>query len=80
MSNQDYRTRTITTPEGKTITFFDNKLHSWEGPALKYPKETKQKPEYYIYGFQHTKEEWIEARRDRNGVPPEKNPQVKSRF
>jgi hypothetical protein len=80
MSNQDYRTRTITTPEGKTITFFDNKLHSWDGPALKYPKETKQKSEYYLYGFQYSKDEWVEARRDRNGVSPDKNPQVKSRF
>jgi hypothetical protein len=80
MSNQDYRTRTITTPDGKTITFFDNKLHNWNGPALKYPKELKLKPEYHLYGFQYTKDEWVEARKDRNGVPPDKNPQVKSRF
>lgn len=80
MSNKDYKTRTLTTPEGTTITYFDNKLHSWDGPALKHPKETKQKPEYYLYGFQYTKDEWVEARRDRNGVPPDKNPQVKSRF
>jgi hypothetical protein len=80
MSNKDYRTRTITTPEGKTITFFDNKLHSWDKPALKYPKDSKLKPEYYLYGFQYTKDEWLDARKDRNGVPPDKNPQVKSRF
>jgi alpha-beta hydrolase superfamily lysophospholipase len=36
--------------------------------------------EYYLYGFQLTKDEWVEARKDRNGVPPDKNPQVKSRF
>lgn len=80
MSNQDYKTRTLTTPEGTTITYFDGKLHNWDGPALKHAKETKQKPEYYLYGFQYTRDEWVEARRDRNGVPPDKNPQVKSRF
>jgi hypothetical protein len=80
MSNQDYKTRTLTTPEGTTITYFDGKLHSWDKPALKYPKGSKQKSEYYLYGIQYTKDEWIEARRDRNGVPPDKNPQVKSRF
>ena len=76
----DWSTRTITTPEGVTITFFDNKLHNWNGPALKYPKSYKQKSEYWLYGFQKTREEWIELRRDRNGVPPDKNPQVQSRF
>jgi hypothetical protein len=80
MSNQDYKTRTLTTPEGTTITYFDGKLHNWDGPALKPAKEAKQKPEYYLYGFQYSKDEWVEARRDRNGVPPDKNPQVKSRF
>jgi hypothetical protein len=80
MLNQDYKTRTLTTPEGATIIYFDGKLHSWDEPALKYPKETKLKPEYYLYGIQYTKEEWIEARRDRHGVPPDKNPQVTSRF
>ena len=38
MSNQDYKTRTLTTPEGTTITYFDGKLHSWDQPALKHPK------------------------------------------
>ena len=41
MSNQDYKTRTLTTPEGTTITYFDGKLHNWDGPALKPAKETK---------------------------------------
>ena len=26
------------------------------------------------------KDDWLEFRRDRNGVPPDKNPQVQSRF
>lgn len=80
MSNKDYKTRTLTTPEGITITYFDGKLHSWDKPSIIYSKESKQKPEYHLYGIPYSKDEWIEARRDRNGVPPEKNPQVKSRF
>lgn len=80
MATQDFKTRTLKTPEGKEIIYFDGKLHSWDFPALKYPKGSKQKDEYYIYGRQYSKEEWLEARRDRNGVPPEKNPQVTSRF
>ena len=77
---EDYRTRSITTPEGVSITFFDNKLHNWNGPAVKYNDGSGRKSEYYLYGFQKTGEEWIEFRRDRNGVPPDKNPQVISRF
>ena len=80
MSSQDYKLRTLKSPDGRVITYFDGKLHNWDGPALKPPKGTKQKDEYYLYGIPYTKDEWIEARKDRNGVPPEKNPQVKSRF
>lgn len=80
MSNQDYKLRTLKSTDGRTITYFDGKLHNWDGPALKHPKESKLKPEYYLYGIPYTKDEWVEARKDRNGVPPEKNPQVKSRF
>ena len=46
---EDWSTRTIKTPDGITITFFDNKLHNWNGPALKYPSSYKQKAEYYLY-------------------------------
>jgi hypothetical protein len=76
----DYRTRTIRTPDKIQITFFDGKFHCWDHAAIRYPKEMKKKDEYYLYGFLYTKDEWIEARKDRNGVPPDKNPQVKSRF
>ena len=37
----DWSTRTIKTPEGIQVTFFDNKLHNWNGPAIKYPREFK---------------------------------------
>jgi len=77
---KEWSTRSITTPDGITISFFDNKLHNWNGPALKYPSSMKKKAEYYLYGIQQTREDWMEFRKDRSGVPPEKNPQVQSRF
>ena len=77
---EDWSTRTITTPDGITISFFNNKLHNWNGPAIKYKDGSKRKAEYYLYGIQRTKDDWIEFRRDRSGVPPDKNPQVQSRF
>jgi len=77
---KEWSTRSITTPDGITISFFDNKLHNWNGPAIKYPSSMKKKAEYYLYGIQQTREDWMEFRKDRSGVPPEKNPQVQSRF
>ena len=47
----------------------NNKLHSWEGPALVYPKESKQKSEYYIYGIRYDKEKWLELKNGGEGLP-----------
>jgi hypothetical protein len=68
----------ITTSD-KTMILFDSRLHSWDGPAIKY-KDPKKKDEYYLYGFKKTKDEWKEAKRDWEGLPPDKNSSVKSRF
>ena len=65
MSNKDYRTRTLKSTDGVTITTFDGKLHNWDGPALVYPKDSKTKPEYYLYGIPYTKDEWLEIKRNR---------------
>jgi hypothetical protein len=63
--------------EGKTIHYFDNPdrrvFHNWEGPAIKYNSKST-KDEYYLFGEKLTKEEWLEAKRDFNGIPPSKNP------
>ena len=40
---EDWSTRTITTPDGITISFFNNKLHNWNGPAIKYKDGSKRK-------------------------------------
>lgn len=76
----DYKTRTIKTTDDRTITYFNGVLHSWEGPAIKYGSSYKKKDEYYLYGFKKSKDEWTEARRDRNGVSPDKSSSVNSRY
>jgi len=68
----DYKTRTITSPDGIKRTIFDGKLHSSEGPALVFPKEMKRKDEYYLYGIQYTKDAWLEVKKDGIGLPPSK--------
>lgn len=70
----EFQTKTITSPDGIKRTIFDGKLHSWDIPSIVYPKDMKKKDEYYLYGIQHTKDEWLEQRRDRNGVSPAHNP------
>jgi hypothetical protein len=74
--NKEFKTRTITTSEGVKMTIFGAKLHDWEYPAVIYPKDMKKKDEYHLYGIQYTKDNWLQARRDRNGVPPEKSGSV----
>ena len=44
----DWSTRTIKTPEGIQVTFFDNKFHNWNGPAIKYPREFKTKATIFL--------------------------------
>ena len=73
------KSKTITTADGTKMIIFDSRLHSWDGPAIKY-KDPKKKDEYYLYGFKKTKDEWKEAKRDWEGLPPDKSSSVKSRF
>lgn len=68
----DYKTKKIKSPDGIIRIIFDSKLHSWDEASVQYPKEMKRKDEYYLYGIQYTKDQWLETKRDRNGVPPEK--------
>ena len=61
--------------EGRTIYYFDNEdrrvIHNFDGPAIIYDNKTKD--EYWLYGKQMTKEEFKEAHRDFNGIPPSKD-------
>ena len=64
--------------DGRVIYYFNNDerrvLHSWDNPAMIYPKDQKQKPEYYIFVERKTKEQWEEAKIDFNGIPQSKDP------
>jgi len=65
-------TRNFKTKDG-TILYYSNttgvnKFHNWDGPAL-IPQGNMKLAEYHIYGIRYTKEEWIDRKRDANGLP-----------
>jgi hypothetical protein len=63
---QHFRSR-----NGDEIFALDGKFHSWDHPAWTMPDGTKR---YFLNGFEKTKDEWKEAKRELKGVPPTKNP------
>ena len=69
------QSRRLIKPDGTVAYTWDNKLHNWDGPALYTPEE---KGEYYLYGFQYSKEEWQELRSQREGLPWYKNQSMKN--
>jgi|TARA_B110000977_G_scaffold78776_1_gene105965 hypothetical protein len=47
------------------------KYHNWDGPAIE-PIEgeiTEFKKSYFLYGIEMTKDEWMETRSEREGLP-----------
>ena len=47
------------------------KYHNWDGPAIE-PIEgetTELKKSYFLYGIEMTKDEWMETRSEREGLP-----------
>ena len=69
--------RRLKTPDGTIMYYLDGKLHNWEEPAVVYPNGKK---EYWMFGFQYTKDEFMERKRDTNGVPPAKDPKYDTRL
>ena len=63
--------------DGTIAYVWDNKLHNWEGFAL-IPEGKEKLGEYHLYGIKHTKEEWNEARQQREGLPYYKNQSMKA--
>jgi hypothetical protein len=65
-------TRTLKTGDGTILHYSDidgvNKLHNWDGPAI-IPQGNNRLAEYYIYGIKYSKEEWVDRKRDTNGLP-----------
>ena len=65
-------------PDGTIRIVWNNKLHSWDEPAL-LPEGNYRAREYYLYGIQHTEEDWKLAKRDLKGVPFYKDPRFNVR-
>jgi hypothetical protein len=45
-----------------------NKMHNWDGAAL-IPQGNKRKAEYYLFGIKYTKEQWLDFKKESNGIP-----------
>lgn len=60
--------RKLTQADGTIGYSWDGKLHNWEGPAL-IPQGIYRLREYWLYGFQLTKDEFQEQRSQRTGLP-----------
>ena len=77
-TGQEYpKSRRLVKADGTIAYAWDGKLHNWDGPAL-LPEGNEKKAEYYLYGFQKTKEEWKEMRSQREGIPFYKNQSMKN--
>jgi hypothetical protein len=61
-------TKKLKSADGTIAFYWNGKMHNWDGPAY-IPQGDKRKAEYYLFGVKCTKDEWIEAKRDVNGVP-----------
>ena len=65
-------TKVLRTGDGTRVHYSDidgvNKLHNWDGPAI-IPQGNNRLAEYYIYGIKYSKEEWVDRKRDTNGLP-----------
>ena len=62
--------------DGTIAYLWDNKLHNWDGPAY-IPQGDIKKAEYYLYGIQKTKDEYLEAIKQQSGLPWFKQPAPK---
>ena len=64
--DQTLQVKKYTSTEGVVRYMKDGKLHNWEGPAVIHPDG---KEEYFINGFEHTKDSHHKAKRDGIGLP-----------
>ena len=71
------QSRKLKKADGTSAYVWDGKLHKWEGYAL-IPEGIEKNGEYHLYGIKHTKEEWKEARSQREGLPYYKNQSMKA--
>jgi hypothetical protein len=74
MSESSY-IKKVKTPEGTVLSLYQEpgknaKLHSLAGPAIKYPKDSKKKDVYAIYGREMSKREWLILKNDSKVITP----------
>ena len=74
---KDTGVKRMKTIDGKIVYHLDGKLHNWEEPAVIHPDGKK---EYWLFGYQYTKDEFMDRKRDSNGVPPAKDPKYDTRL
>jgi len=62
----------LVTKDGTIVNYIEtngvNKFHSWDGPAY-IPQGNKRLAEYYLFGIKYSKDEWLDRKKDVNGVP-----------
>ncbi len=54
--------------DGTIVYSWDGKMHNWEGMAF-IPQGDNKKGEYYVYGIKYTKDKWLEAKKEQQGLP-----------
>ena len=69
--------RKLKKPDGTIMSTLEGKLHNWDDAAVIYPNGKK---EYWLFGFQYSKDEFMDRKRDSNGIPPAKNPKYDTRL
>jgi hypothetical protein len=72
-----FETKRYKKPDGTIVYLWQGKLHNWDDAALITPEGKK---EYWLFGYQFTKDQWTERKRDVNGIPPAKDPKFETRF
>jgi hypothetical protein len=75
--DETLQVKKYTSKEGVVRYMKDGKLHNWDGPAVIHPDG---KEEYFINGFEHTKDSWKKARKSGDGLPWYKSGVAKQRF
>jgi hypothetical protein len=65
-------TQRIVTSDGTIAHYVSingiKKMHNWDGAAL-IPQGNKRQAEYYLFGIKHTKDQWLDKKKNVNGVP-----------
>jgi len=67
----------LKTADGTVMYYLDGKLHNWDDAAVIHPNGKK---EYWMFGYQYTKDEFADRKRDTNGIPPAKDPRYDTRL